>query len=149
MLKQASVKQVREQSLPRANTAIVVCMCFYPRGIRKEWRDDYRSELAPDRELFQEWKKYEKTDGHDGAFKLSHYEERFQLTELALRYLKYYVEESRQKDVYLVCQCNIGEKCHREMLMLTAQKKFSAPIDKIHNDYKIFSARLSEDPTKI
>jgi uncharacterized protein YeaO (DUF488 family) len=149
VLKQASVQQVRNQELPRENSLIVICMCFYPRGIKKEWRDDYKKELAPDRELFQEWKKLEKTDGHEGAFRLSHYEERFDLSELALRYLKYYCDESLTQDVYLVCQCKVGEKCHREMLMLIAQKKFGTPIDKIFNDYSVFVSRLTDRPTKI
>ena len=144
MLKQASVQQVRQQTLPRENSLIVIVMCFYPRGIRKEWRDDYRSELAPDRELFQEWKSFEKTAGHDEAFQLTNYEFRFWLSELGLRYFNYYCDESSEKDVYLVCQCKVGEKCHREMLMLMGHRLFGAKMDKIHNLYPEFQKRLDE-----
>lgn len=149
MLKQASVQQVRDQELPRENTFIVICMCFYPRGIKKEWRDEYKKELAPERELFREWKLAETAFGHNEAFIRSRYEERFQLSWLGLQYLNYYCIESKDKDVYLVCQCKVGEKCHREMLMLHGKLKYGAAIDKIFNDYSVYVARISADENSI
>lgn len=143
MLKQASIQQVWAQEIPRQNSVIVIAMCFYPRGVKKEWRDDYKKELAPDRELFREWKEAEKLHGHVEAFVHSKYEERFQLSWLGEQYLKYYCNESRTKDVYLVCQCKLGEKCHREMLMLHGKIKYAAEIDKVFNDYAVYLARIS------
>jgi len=142
MLQQASVDQVRRQEIPRENSHIVIAMCYYPRGIKKEWRDDYRADLAPSRELFAEWKEFEKQAGHDEAFRLSHYEERFQLTPVALYLLKKYAEENR--DTYLVCQCKVGERCHREMLLLTGREKYGARVGEIYNSYPIFQKRIAQ-----
>jgi len=149
VLKQASVQQVWAQELPRENSLIVICMCYYPRGVKKEWRDDYKKELAPDRELFREWKEAEKEKGHTEAFIVSHYEERFQLSWLGEQYLRYYCDESKAKDVYFVCQCKVGEKCHREMLLLHGRLKFGAKIDKVFNDYSIYVSRISTDKDSI
>lgn len=147
MLKQASIQQVWAQEIPRNNSVIVIAMCFYPRGVKKEWRDDYKKELAPDRELFREWKDAEKIYGHTAAFVHSRYEERFQLSWLGEQYLNYYSSESRARDVYLVCQCKLGEKCHREMLMLHGKHKYGAEIDKIFNDYAIYLSRIKKGAT--
>jgi hypothetical protein len=116
-------------------------MCYYPRGIKKEWRDDYRNDLAPDRKLFGQWKEFEKKSGHDQAFELSHYEERFHLSPVALFLLKKWSEE--KKTTYLVCQCHIGERCHREMLLLTAQKKYGAQIGRLYHSYPIYEKRIA------
>jgi uncharacterized protein YeaO (DUF488 family) len=149
MLLQASVDQVRKQEIPRENSLIIITMCYYPRGIKKEWRDDFRSILAPDRELFKEWKAFEKEKGHDEAFKLSHYEERFSLTPIALTLLKVYGEWSREKDIYFVCQCKVGERCHREMLMLAAYKKYGAFVSNIFHTYPAFESRILKFHDKI
>lgn len=143
MLKQASVDQIRAHALPRDKTLLVITMRYYPRGIKKEWRDDFRHDLAPDRQLFKEWKKFEKQVGHDRAFELSHYEERFSLSPSALQHLKQYADLSRTFDVFLICQCKVGERCHREMLMLMAQKKYNACIAPLFHDYPTFNSRLS------
>jgi len=144
VLKQASVQQVWAQEISRENSVIVICMCFYPRGVKKEWRDDYKKELAPDRELFREWKEAEKEFGHVEAFNRTSYESRFELSWLGLQYLKYYCNESLNKDVYLVCQCKIGEKCHREMLLLMGKKLFGAQADPVFNSYPEWELRLQK-----
>jgi uncharacterized protein YeaO (DUF488 family) len=141
LIHQASVLQVRRQEISRISTWIVITMCYYPRGIKKEWRDEFRSDLAPDRELFREWKKYEREVGHTEAFKLSHYEKRFHLSSSALEHLQELSLLSRKMDVYLVCQCAPGEMCHREMLMLLAKTKYGANTAPIFNSYEIFSRR--------
>jgi uncharacterized protein YeaO (DUF488 family) len=143
MMKQASVAQLRSGELGRKNGYLVVCMAYYPRGLKKEFLDEYRSDLAPDRELFREWKEFEESSGHEEAFNKSNYEERFTLSEEALAHLKVLSEFSRRSDVYLFCQCALGERCHREILMLTAQKKFDAPIDKVFHDYPRYLKRLA------
>src|SRR4051812_40070299 len=142
MLFQASVQQVRQQELPRRNAHIGVTMCYYPRGIKKEWRDEYRKELAPDSALLKDWKAFEKLYGHETAFKRSNYEKRFLLSEQALASLKMYSEQSQKKNVYFVCQCGLGERCHREMLLLLAEKLFHAKIGKVYNAYPDFEARI-------
>ncbi len=134
-LKQASVKQIRSAELIREHSYIVITMCYYPRGLKKELRDEYRSDLAPDRLLFKEFKDYQKKIGHEEAFVKSNYENKFSLNENALQHLKELSELSKIKDVYLVCQCEVGKKCHREMLLLTAEKLFGAKIDFIYHSY--------------
>ncbi len=142
MLKQGSVSQIRHKEIPRENSLIVIAMCFYPRGIKKEWRDTYINALAPARELFTEWKAYEKKSGHDEAFRLSHYEERFSLTPFALNHLKIYSEDSGKMDIYLICQCEVGSRCHREMLLLTAKKRYGATIAPLFHTYPVFEKRI-------
>ena len=142
MLKQASVEQVRNLQLPRENSHIVIAMCYYPRGIKKELSDEFRSELAPDRTLFTEWKEVEKAHGHDQAFITTRYEERFTLSPTGLYHLKKYSESPL--DTYLVCQCKTGERCHREMLLLTGKLKYQAPIDKVFNSYPTYEKRIPD-----
>lgn len=142
MLKQASVEQIRERQIPRENSHIVIGMCFYPRGIKKELSDEYRKELAPDPQLFQEWKNFEREHGHDEAFRLSDYENRFTPSPIALFHLKEYADMSASKDVYIVCQCAVGERCHREMLLLTAQKRFGTKIGPVFHSYPQYEKRI-------
>jgi len=142
MLKQASVAQLRDGEISRAQGYMVVCMAFYPRGLKKELMDEYRTHLAPDRELFAEWKEYEKKFGHEEAFKKSNYEARFALPPDALESLRRLTDISRKQDVYLICQCQIGERCHREILALIARDKYRAEIAPLHNEYPVFEARL-------
>jgi uncharacterized protein YeaO (DUF488 family) len=143
MLKQGSVDQVRHQQIQRATSHIVIAMAFYPRGLKKELADEYRGDLAPARDLFKEWKEFEKAAGHDEAFKLSRYEDRFDLSPTALFHLKTFSELAKEKDVYLICQCGIGERCHREMLLIAAHQKYDAPIDKVFHDYPVWKSRIS------
>src|SRR3989338_317626 len=110
----------------RANGYIVIAMCFYPRGLKKELRDEYLSSLAPDKALFKDWQEFAKRYGHEAAF--------VELERLTVL--------SRQKDVYLVCQCSEGERCHREMLLLAAKKAFGAEIAPVSQEYPRFLARL-------
>ncbi len=144
MLKQGSVSQLRSGEIGREHGYLVVCMAYYPRGMKKEMIDEYRSDLAPDRQLFAEWKEFEEKSGHDEAFTRSRYEERFTLSTEALAHLKLLGEFARKADVYLFCQCAPGERCHREILLLTAREKFGAPIDKVFHDYPRFIERLPE-----
>jgi uncharacterized protein YeaO (DUF488 family) len=142
MFKQGSVSQVRNQEIPREQSHIVITMCYYPRGVKKEWSDEFRNILAPSRELFKEWKDFEKSFGHDEAFKLSRYEERFELSRMALGYLQVYGESP--KDTYFICQCEVGERCHREMLLLVVKNKLAGKVEKIFHDYPIFEKRIKD-----
>lgn len=144
MLKQASVSQVRKQELTKNDGYLVIAMRFYPRGLKKELWDEYRSELAPQAELFKEWKEFEAEFGHEAAFEKSDYESRFELSRRSLAYLEELSKMSQEKNVYLICQCDLGERCHREMLLLMAQKLFHAQTDSLSHSYPVFEKRIDE-----
>ncbi len=135
MLKQASVRQIRSKEISRKDGYIAITMHFYPRGLSKDLRDSYLRSLAPDDKLFRQFKVAEKAFGHHGAFKKVNYEKRFHLSDQALDDLRLLSTLASRKDVYLVCQCEVGEKCHREILMLIAEKLFHVKIDRIFNSY--------------
>jgi uncharacterized protein YeaO (DUF488 family) len=143
MIKQTTVAHIQRQHIPRENTHIVVAMCFYPRGLKKDLRDEYRRDLAPDVKLFKDWQKFEKEFGHELAFQKSDYENRFTLSPAAVEHLGVLCEISQKKDVYLVCQCRVSERCHREILMLTAQKLFGAKTSMIYHKYPDYERRLA------
>lgn len=134
MIEQASVGQLRRGELTRRHGHIAITMRYYPRGLRKELRDEYLGSLAPDKALFKDFKRWQPR-GHDAAFQKARYDERFWLGEEALAHLARLAALSRKKTVYLICQCEVGERCHREMLMLLARRRFRARIGKIHNAY--------------
>jgi uncharacterized protein YeaO (DUF488 family) len=142
MLKQASVQQLRSGELTREKGYIVISMCFYPRGLKKELKDEFRNDLAPTPELLKDFKHFQALEGHEAGFEKSHYEERFQLSRRAFEYFKWLCQSSVEKDVYLVCQCELGERCHREILLLIAQKEFGTEIDKVFSSYPVFLERL-------
>ena len=145
--KQASVQQIRSGQITREHGYIVITMCFYPRGLKKELRDEYRSDLAPDRMLFKEFKKYQKEFGHEEGFLKSNYENRFTLNQNAIKHLQELSELSKTKDVYFVCQCEVGERCHREMLLLTAEKFFGVKIDTVFKKYSEYLNRIKKQFT--
>lgn len=143
MLKQATIAQLRKKELPRGNSLLVVAMRRYPRGLKKELMDEYRSMLAPDVHLFADWRNSCDTYGHGLAFEKSNYEARFRLSEEALKLLKCYADLSHDQDIYLICQCDIGYECHRELLLQIAKKNFGAKTDEVYNEYPIFTERLA------
>ncbi len=144
MLKQAATGQVRKNEIKKTDGYLVIAMCFYPRGLRRELRDEYRGDLAPDRALLKDFKAAVEKVGHNAAFAEVRYEERFQLSAAALAHLRHLSALSQKQDVYLICQCELGQRCHREILMLLAEQKFSAPIEKTYFDYPIALRRFLE-----
>lgn len=144
MLKQASISQIRSGEITKEKGHLVVAMCFYPRGLKKTLWDEYRADLAPDRNLFQEWKEIEKTEGHDTAFEKSNYEKRFELSRRALEHLEGLCKLSRSQDVYIACQCEIGQRCHREIILLIAEKAYGATIEAVHHSYPRFLERMDQ-----
>jgi uncharacterized protein YeaO (DUF488 family) len=123
-------------------------MRFYPRGLRRELRDEYRGELAPAPALFADFKRHQAESGHDRAFALSRYESRFSLSDEAWARLGRLSAMSRTRDVYLVCQCPVGERCHREILMLLARDRFGARIGPVHHGYPVAERRLGNGRKK-
>lgn len=141
MLRQASIAQLRQGHVNRNMGHIAICMAYYPRGVQRLLFDEFRSSLAPDRRLFHDWKSWERTAGHNHAFEKSNYEDRFGLSETGFEDLKRLSELAKSTDVFLVCQCVNGERCHREMLLLLASKLHAAPIEVPLNNYSRFLAR--------
>jgi hypothetical protein len=146
MLKQASVGDLKSEKISRdQGDYIVISMCFYPRFVRRELRDEYLSDLAPDRVLFGEFKRVQRATGdHNGAFARVSYEKRFALTNEGIEHLARLSTLAHERDVYLVCQCTVGERCHREMLLLMAKQWFTAKAEPPTNDYPVFRKRLSK-----
>lgn len=146
MLTQASVAQVKSGEFPRQKSHIVITMRFYPRFLRKELRDEFVSDLAPVKELLHDFNAAQKRLGsHNPAFAEVDYESRFQLTARGREHLRRLSEMSKEKDVYLVCICDIGERCHREILMLVANKLFECNIGMVHHTYPVIMKRLAHD----
>lgn len=142
MLTQASVQQLRSGEIDRGKGYIAICMRLYPRNLPKALRDEYLSNLAPGRELIGAFKEKEKQIGHEQAFANVHFEKKFELEPEALAELERLAKLGEKKTVYLVCQCPIGERCHRELLLLAAKEILGAKVGKIHHSYPVFQARL-------
>jgi hypothetical protein len=104
--------------------------------------DEYDGNLATSLELFRDFKRHQAASGHDAAFALSSYEDRFELNERGLARLEELSRDSRARDVYLTCQCGMGQRCHREILMLVARARFGARIDKVYHAYPRALERL-------
>lgn len=136
MLKQATMTQIRSGELTRKNGHIVIVMRHYPRGLAKKFIDEYLSQLAPDLALFREFKKFEKLIGHNQAFKKIRYTERFVISDLGWNHLERLANLSQAKNVYFVCQCKMGDFCHREILMLWAHARFNAQIEAVFHQYR-------------
>lgn len=135
MLMQADVAQVRSREVSKKDGVIAVTMRYYPRGLRRDLVDYFISELAPDRDLIRDFKKIEKVVGHEAAFQKVHFWKRFRLSDLALEALGKLAEQSRTKHVYLVCQCKLGDRCHREFLMRVARARFGVETGVVANRY--------------
>ncbi len=143
MLDQGSVLQAKQGYFPRDSSHIVITMRFYPRFLKKELRDEFLPDLAPNKELLHDFNEAQKRlANHNAAFPEINYEERFTLNQQALAHLERLSELSHSKDVYLLCICAPGERCHREILMLAAQHLFGCKIGKVFHEYPVFMKRL-------
>src|SRR4051812_33899567 len=122
MLYQASVKDLLSERVSRdRNHYIVITMRRYPRFLNRQYRDEYVSEMSPDWELFEDWltAKRDHSD-HNGAFTRSSFEKRFTISKLGLEHLARLCTIATTRDVYFVCQCTTGERCHRELILKLA-----------------------------
>jgi len=145
MLKQTSVAEIKRGAFPRDRSHLVITMRYYPRFLRKELRDEFIPELAPRKELLTDFNAAQKRLGdHNGSFAAVTYEERFQLTPDGVAHLKRLADLSATKDVYLACICAVGERCHREILMLIAHDMFGCAIGDVYHEYPIIMKRLPE-----
>ena len=143
MLKQGSVADVKNGIIDRDNSYIVITMRFYPRFLRKEFRDEFICELAPIKELLHDFNTAQKRLGnHNQAFPEISYEDRFELTQKGREHLERLSHLSKSKDVYLICICDVGQRCHREILMLAAHELYKCKVDKVYHTYPTFMKRL-------
>lgn len=146
MLRQCSIDDITEGRISREKAYLVVCMHFYPRHLKKEMRDEYLHKLAPDEKLLKEFNSM-KTNlaDHNAAFRVVKYEEKFKLVPEALDDLKRLADLSQGKDVYLACLCGTGERCHRDLLLMVAEYKFKASVEKPRFAYPDFAKRLEKN----
>ena len=145
-LRQASVSDLLTGRISKDSGYIAIIMRRYPRFVRRELRDEYISEMAPDWKLFEEWLAIKRaTDDHEAAFRRSHYEARFSITTSGIEHLKRLIQLSRTVDVYLVCQCKVGQRCHRELHLLIARDWFHGRVEGPFNNYPIFQKRMAKD----
>lgn len=145
MIRQATVEDISNRGINKLHGHIVVVTRYYPRFLKKNLMHEYRSELAPTKELLKEFKLAEKECGdHDEGFIKVDYENKFELDESGLYSLKELSDLSAVKNVYLVCHCKNGQYCHRELLLLMAEELFGAKISKVSFPYTNFRKRLKE-----
>lgn len=143
MLKQARVEDISKNRITKIHGHIVVVTHYYPRFLKRKLIDEYIKELAPTRELLTEFKATEKAEGdHDQGFETMNYESKFALSESGLSELSRLSTFASTKDVYLVCHCTVGQKCHRELLLMIAKEQFGAKVGRVHHPYAIFAKRL-------
>ena len=143
MLYRFAVKELKAGALQRRYGYSVIVMQYYPRFVKKELVDEYLRTLAPERELFSEFKALDRELGdHDLAFEKVHYEERFSLSTAGDEDLRRLSELSATQDVYLFCQCEATEHCHADLLLLAARHRHSAAIAWMRVKYPVYEARL-------
>src|SRR5438552_9104936 len=119
MLKKGSVAQLRYGELSREDGHIVLPMCHYPRGLKKTLIDEYIKALAPSQALLDDFHAERERMGgnHNAAFLSCRYQERFTLEAPGVAALQRLAELARGGDVFLVCQCALDQRCHRELLL--------------------------------
>ena len=143
MLKQASISEVNQGQLSKADGYLVIVTRYYPRFLPNGMVDEYTSDLAPAKALFNEFKlSGKKLRDHDLAFEKVKYQEKFTLTAKGLEALKRLAELSKATDVYLLCYCQRDQCCHRELLLMMAENFFKAKVDKLSRPYEVFQQRL-------
>jgi uncharacterized protein YeaO (DUF488 family) len=147
MLKQASVNDLKQARVQRPRDYVVIAMRRYPRGVSKLLRDEYVKELAPSAELLDDLQRDKKELGdHNRAFERCGYNERFGVSAEGVEHLRRLAELSREKDVYVVCQCHDDQRCHRELLLMLAKKWYGAETDPLRFAYDTFAKRIPKSP---
>lgn len=144
MLKQATVEDIANSRITKRHGRIVVTTRYYPRFLKRKLVDDYFGSLAPTKELLSEFKvREDELNDHDLAFEDMNYQDKFTLDESGVSVLRDLSELARSQDVYLVCHCTLGQRCHREILLLMARDLFEAPIGRVYLAYPTIEKRLS------
>jgi uncharacterized protein YeaO (DUF488 family) len=145
MLRQASVSDLITGRASREKGYVVIAMRRYPRFINRQLRDEYLPSLAADKELFEDWLSVKRRyQNHEGAYGKVKFEKRFDLTTEGLEHLARLSALASHQEVYLVCQCHEGHRCHREMLLILARRLFKAKAEKPKNAYLDLEKRIPE-----
>lgn len=145
MLKKASIAELKTGAISRERSYIVITMCHYPRGIRKDLADEYVKSLAPQDELLADFIAAKRKGGsHNAAFSAVHYEQRFQLSPEGIAELRRLAELSGTRDVTFVCQCTRDQRCHRELLLILARRWYGAATELRTFSYPLFERRVPE-----
>jgi len=143
MLARYPVKELQTGTLSRRYAYTVVVMQHYPRFVRKELVDEYLRCLAPDKPLFTEFKTLEREiKDHDLAFQTVSYQQRFWVSDAGREALERLSALATLRPVYLLCQCAALQRCHADLLLLTARRYFQAPIQTVRVKYPEFEQRL-------
>jgi uncharacterized protein YeaO (DUF488 family) len=142
MLKQASVEDIAQRRITKLHGQIVVVTHYYPRFLKRQLIHEYTKILAPSRELLSEFKTAEALCGHEEAFAQVGYEEKFQLISGAAEVLGEMANLAFSRDVYLVCHCKVGTRCHREILLLLANSLTDVPIARVHFPWTTILRRI-------
>ena len=143
MIKQARVEDISNRRITRVHGRIIVVTHYYPRFLKSQLIDEYFKSLAPSRELLTEFKEAEEKLGDSNlAFEQIDYENKFWLSENGFAELQSLAIEAQTKTIYFVCHCPIGQRCHREILMVIANELYGAPVGKLHFPWEKFRARL-------
>lgn len=144
MLFRAPIRELKSGRIARRRSHTVVVMQHYPRGLSKELVDEYVHALAPERELFDEFKtKDRELKDHDAAFELVRYEERFALSAEGVEHLRRLSALAVERDVLLFCQCLAPERCHADLLLLMARHWFRGNTATVRIKYPTFEERLT------
>ena len=143
MLRQGSVSDLISERVTRDEAYIVITMRRYPRFVNRRYRDEYLTCMSPEKKLFEDWLSAKRAhQDHDGAFKRCHFEERFWIEEEGFEHLARLCALAAKQDVYLICQCATGKKCHREFVLILAKKVLKASVEKPKNEYPVFEKRV-------
>ncbi|HLX65302.1 MAG TPA: DUF488 family protein [Planctomycetota bacterium] len=147
MLKKGCIGDLKSGALTKTDGYLVVAMCHYPRGVKKTLIDAYAKSLAPDKKMLDDFHaERERLGGnHNAAFLSCGYQKRFTLPPEGLVELKQLADLSRERDVVLVCQCELDQRCHRELLLIMAKKWWHANTELRTFSYPEFEKRLGEE----
>lgn len=143
MLRGATLGEIQNQQISAGDGYLVVTSRFYPRFLARSKVDEYYACLAPSKDLLKEFKRESEKVGHDAAFQAMEYEKKFELTEEGLLELKRLSELSTRCDVFLACYCARDQRCHRDLLLLMAEKLYGAKIEPPGKPYAVFVKRLN------
>jgi uncharacterized protein YeaO (DUF488 family) len=143
MLLRASVSDIKNGTVTKEDGYLVVTMRMYPRFLSKSLIDDFKQSLSPQKELFERYREIKKQIGNQNeAFELAHYQRKFALAPTGLQELRELAEVSKKQDVYMICQCERNERCHVDLMLLIAKKKFDGKIGELPYEYSEFCANL-------
>lgn len=145
MLRQASVSDLITDRVSVEKGYVVITMRRYPRFVGRPLRNEYLTCMSPEPKLFADWLSAKRRhQDHDGAFRRARFEERFSVDEEGLAHLERLSRMAADRDVFLICQCPTGQRCHREFLLILAKKLFRANAEKPANPYPVFQARVEK-----